>query len=223
MSELDTLAEIEDVLATIKTLKLEAKSMHRSSKISRACAALALAALAGCNSKSDPTKENFTQAVQKHLDAIDPVCVVSGAVPFDLPHFEGSYAEKQADALVKVGLLSKESANVTESGRMIPGFHYSATDEGKKAFRPGNKMCGGKSQLQSITWSSSVPDKAEVGTTVDVKYAAKLVERPNWDEEAVLRPTHIELLSTNDGIYNAENILELTNDGWTVKLTLGTQ
>lgn len=198
--------------------------MHRSSKTSRACAAVALVvALAGCNSKSQPSNDNFAKTVQQHLDSIDAVCVTSGPVPFDLPHFEGSYAEKQADALVKVGLLSKESANVTESGRMIPGFHYSATDEGKKASRPGNKMCGGKSQLQSITWSSSVPDKAEVGTTVDVKYTAKLVERPNWDDEAALRPTHIELLSTNDGIYNAENILELTNDGWTVKPTLGTQ
>ncbi|BFG80718.1 hypothetical protein PTKU46_87520 [Paraburkholderia terrae] len=68
-----------------------------------------------------------------------------------------------------------------------------------------------------------MPDKAEVGTTVDVKYTAKSVERPNWDDEAALRPTHIELLSTNDGIYNAENLLELTNDGWTVKPTLGTQ
>jgi hypothetical protein len=196
--------------------------MHRSSKISRACAALALAiALAGCNGKSDPTKENFTQAVQKHLDSIDAVCVTSGPVPFDLPHFEG-YAEKQADALVKVGLLSKEPTRVKEGGQMIPGYHYSATDEGKKASRPGNEMCGGKAQLQSITWASSA-EKPEVGATVEVKYIAKLIERPRWDDEAALRPTHIEVLSTDDGAYNAENFLVLTKDGWAVTPAVGTR
>jgi hypothetical protein len=207
-------------------LKLEAKSMHRSSKTSRACAALALAAtLAGCNGKSDPTKENFTQAVQKHLDAIDPVCVVSGPVPFDLPDLQ-TYTEKQADALVKVGLLAKEPIRVMESGRMLPGFHYSLTDEGKKAYRPstppaGSELCGGRSQVQAITWSSSVPDKAEIGTTVDVRYTAKLIDRPRWDDEALLGPMHIELISTTNDMYNGENFLELTNDGWAVKQTPG--
>jgi hypothetical protein len=201
--------------------------MLSSPNVSRTCAALALGiALAGCSSKSDPTKENFTKAVQKHLDAIDSVCVVSGSVPFDLPDFQ-TYAEKQADALVKVGLLSKEPTRVMESGRMIPGFHYAATDEGRKAYRPDNtpsqsEMCGGKSQVQAITWSS-VPEKAEIGTTVDVRYTAKLIERPRWDDEAILGPTHIELISTSNDIYNSENFLVLTDDGWAIKPTLGTR
>jgi hypothetical protein len=182
--------------STVTTnLKVEANSMYRSSNISRACAVPTLVVvLAACNSKSDPTKENFTQAVQKHLDAIDPVCVVSGPVPFDLPDLQ-TYTEKQADTLVKVGLLAKEPTRVMESGRMLPGFHYSLTDEGKKAYRPanpaaGSALCGGKSQVQMITWSSSVPDKAEVGTTVDVRYTAKLIDRPRWDDEALLGPMY---------------------------------
>ncbi|WP_238554675.1 hypothetical protein [Paraburkholderia hospita] len=196
-----------------------------SLKITRASAIVLLGvSLAACHGKSDPSPENFVKAVQKHLDTVDAVCVDSGPLPFDLPHYNGyvGYQEGQADALVRVGLLSKEPTSVNQNGRAIPGFHYSATDEGKKASRPNNRMCDGKTQIQSITWSSSVPDNAPVGTTVQVKYVAKLVERPHWDDEATLRKTHVEVLSTNDGTYNAENFLELTSDGWAVKQAWGT-
>jgi hypothetical protein len=197
------------------------------SNIHRAGAVLILGvALAGCHGKSDPSPENFVKAIQRHLDTVDAVCVNSGPVPFDLPHYNGAvgYLEGQADALVKVGLLSKDPTSVKQDGHITAGFHYSATDEGRKASKPGNRMCGGKTQIQGITWSSSVPDNAPVGTTVQVKYVAKLVERPRWDtDEATLRKTHVEVLPTHDdGTYNAENFLELTNDGWAVKAAWGT-
>jgi hypothetical protein len=190
----------------------------------RVCAALSIGlVVAGCNSKSDPTNDNFSKAIQNHFDKTDAVCVRSGAVPFELPHF-GSYQEKQADALVAVGLLSKDSVSVSESGRSIPGYRYSATSEGKTAYRAAadpadSSMCGGKAQVQSITWSSSVPDKAPIGTTVDVKYSAKLIERPRWDDESVLRSTHVEVLSTSSDVYSGEYFLELTDSGWAVKST----
>lgn len=196
------------------------KSVH----LFRACAVLSLAAaVSGCNSKAAPTNDNFAKAIQNHLDKTDAVCVRSGAVPFDLPHF-GGYQEKQADALVAVGLLSKESVSVSESGKSIPGYRYSATSEGKTAYRTAadsadSSMCGGKAQVQSITWSSSVPDKAPIGTTVDVKYSAKLIERPRWDDESVLRLTHVEVLSTSGDVYSGEYFLELTDSGWAVKST----
>ncbi|TDN58958.1 hypothetical protein B0G77_8139 [Paraburkholderia sp. BL10I2N1] len=56
------------------------------SKTTRTCAALLMGVvIAGCSSKSDPTKENFAIAVQTYLDKFDAACVVSGAVPFESP------------------------------------------------------------------------------------------------------------------------------------------
>lgn len=191
-----------------------------SSNVSWLCAALFLGiAAAGCANKSDPTKENFANAVQAHLDSQDAACVIVGAVPFDRPDFH-NFLQNQADALVKVGLLAKQPTSVKDGIRSVPGSRYSLTDEGKKAYRAleptaDSRLCGGKAKLVEITWSSSV-DKPDIGTSVDVKYVGKLIDRPHWDDEAILRPFFPELLSTNNDHFNNENILTLTKDGWAV-------
>jgi hypothetical protein len=77
-------------------------------------------------------------------------------------------------------------------------------------------LCGGKTKVVEITWSSSPPDKVEIGTSVLVRYTGKLVDRPRWDDESILRPLHPELLSTTNDQFNNENIVTLTKDGWTV-------
>ena len=190
------------------------------SKTIRTCAVLLMgAAIAGCSSKSDPTKENYANAVQTHLDSQDAACVIVGAVPFDLPDYHG-YQQNQADALVKVGLLSKQPTSVKDGIQTLPGSHYKLTDEGRKAYRAMNpvansRLCGGKAKVVEVTWSST-REKAEVGTSVDVKYTAKLVDRPRWDDEAVLRRFFPELVSTTNDQFNHENFLTLTKDGWTV-------
>jgi hypothetical protein len=99
---------------------------------------------------------------------------------------------------------------------MIPGFHYALTDEGTKAYRAANpakesKICGGKARLLAIAPAMSVPDKPNVGDRVLVRYEAKLVDRPRWDDEAVLRPVHVEVLSRENDQYHGEYFLELTN------------
>lgn len=191
-----------------------------SSKVSWICAALFLGmAAAGCTSKSDPTKENFSNALQAHLDSQDAACVIVGAVPFDRPDFH-NFSQNQADALVKVGLLSKQPTIIKDGIRSVAASRYSLTEEGKKSYRAidpvtDSRLCGGKAKLVEITWSSSV-EKAEVGTSVDVKYVGKLVDRPRWDDEATLRPFFPELLSTTNDQFNGENILTLTKDGWAV-------
>jgi hypothetical protein len=176
-------------------------------------------AVAGCHSKSDPTKENFSAAVQNHLDGTDAVCVFTGAVPFDLPDVQ-DLPRRRADLLVKVGLLATQPTSLTVGIRTVPAFRYTLTDEGKKAYRalnpaPDSRLCGGKAKLVEITWSSSV-EKADVGTSVDVKYVGKLIDRPHWDDEAILRPLFPEMLSTTNDQFNNENILTLTKDGWAV-------
>jgi hypothetical protein len=177
-------------------------------------------AIAACSSKSDPTKENFANAVQTRLDSIDAACVVSGAIPFDLPDFH-NYPQTRADALVKVGLLSKQPTTVQSGIQTVPGSHYSLTDVGRKAVRTANpvadsRLCGGKAKVVEITSSTSAPEKVEIGTSVLVRYTGKLVDRPLWDDEAALSPFFPELLSTTNDQFNNENILTLTKDGWTV-------
>lgn len=93
-------------------------------------------ALAACNSKSGPTKENFAQAVQAHFDGMETVCGLAGAVPFDAASF--SHAVAMAEPLVKVGVLSKTPTTVRDAGEdhtLLPGFHYELTEEGKNAYR----------------------------------------------------------------------------------------
>jgi len=182
--------------------------------------------LAACDGKSSPTKENFAKAVQNHFDGKDAVCIFTGAVPFDAARY--SFEERSAEPLVKLGLLTKEPTSVQDDGsahRMIPGFHYALTDEGKKAYRAANpakesKICGGKARLLAIAPAMSVPDKPNLGDRVLVRYEAKLVDRPRWDDEAVLRPVHVEVLSTENDQYHGEYFLELTNDGWVVNPAL---
>jgi hypothetical protein len=149
------------------------------------------AAIAGCSSKSAPTKENFANAVQTHLDRFDAACVVSGAVPFDLPDLH-NYLQNKADALVKVGLLSKQPTSVKDGIQTVPGSHYALTDEGRKAYRTmdlvaDSRLCGGKAKVVEIT-SAITPDKVEIGTSIEVRYTGTVVDRPRWDDEAVLRP-----------------------------------
>ncbi|CAE6970080.1 hypothetical protein [Paraburkholderia domus] len=69
--------------------------------------------------------------------------------------------------------------------------------------------------MVEVTWSST-REKAEVGTSVYVKYTAKLVDRPRWDDEAVLKRFFPELASTTNDQFDNENFLTLTKDGWTV-------
>lgn len=148
--------------------------------IARTGAALVLGiALGGCSSKSDPTKENFANAVQSLLDRFDATCVVSGAVPFDLPDYH-NYPQNRADALVKVGLLAKQPARVKDGVLTVPGSRYSLTDEGRKAYRTmdptgDSRLCGGKSKVVEIT-SAIAPDKVEIGTSIEVRYTGKVVD-----------------------------------------------
>jgi hypothetical protein len=197
------------------------------SKISRTFAVLSLGiTLAACDGKSSPTTENYAKAVQTYFDGKDAVCIASGAVPFDAAHY--SYEERAAEPLVKLGLMTREPTSVQDDGaahRMVPGFHCVLTDEGQKAYRRADpakdsQICGGKSKLLAITRSSSAPDKPQVGDRVLIRYEAKLVDRPRWDDEAVLRPVHVEVLSTENDQYHGEYFLELTNDGWVVNPSL---
>ncbi|WP_133667285.1 hypothetical protein [Paraburkholderia sp. BL10I2N1] len=102
----------------------------------------------------------------------------------------------------------------------MSGSRYSLTDEGRKAYRTmspaeNSRLCGGKSKVVEIT-SAIAPDKVEIGTSIEVRYTGKVVDRPGWDDEAVLRPFFPELLSTTNDQFNNYNIVTLTKDGWTV-------
>lgn len=197
------------------------------SRVSRTFAALLLGiALAACDGKSSPTKENYAKAVQTYLDGKDAVCMLTGAVPFDAD--EHSSTVLSAEPLVKTGLLTKEPTHVQDVGsahRMLPGFHYALTDEGKKAYRPADpakdsEICWGKARLLAITYASSASDKPVVGDRILIKYEAKLVDRPRWDDEAVLRPLHPELIATENDQFHNELYVELTKDGWVVNPSL---
>jgi hypothetical protein len=199
----------------------------KSPTIPRPFAALLLSiALTACDGKSSPTKENFAKAVQTYFDSKDAVCIFTGAVPFDAARY--SYEERSAEPLVKLGLLTKEPTSVQDDGsahRMVPGFHFALTDEGKKSYRPANpakesKICGGKAKLLAIAQATSASDKPNVGDRVLVRFEAKLVDRPRWDDEAVLRPVHVEVLSTENDQYHGEYFLELTSGGWVVNPSL---
>jgi hypothetical protein len=198
----------------------------KSSKIAGTCAALLLSlSLAACDGKSSPTKENYAKAVQTYFDGKDAVCMLVGAVPFDAA--EHSSEALFAEPLVKTGLLTKEPTHVQDDGSahmLLPGFHYALTDEGKKAYRradpaKNSKICGGKAKLLAITFASSA-ENAHVGDRVNIKYEAKLVDRPRWDDEAVLRTLHPDLIETENDQYHSELYVELTNDGWVVNPSL---
>ncbi|MGF6649661.1 hypothetical protein OKW34_000223 [Paraburkholderia youngii] len=194
----------------------------KSSKLSGTCAALLLSiSQAACDGKSSPTKENYAKAVQTYFDGKDAVCMLVGAVPFDAAEYSSEMLI--AEPLVKTGLFTKEPTSVKDIGsahRMVPGFHYALTDEGKKAYRradpaKNSKICGGKAKLLAITFASSA-ENPHVGDRVNIKYEAKLVDRPHWDDEAVLRTLHPDLIETENDEYHSELYLELTNDGWVV-------
>ncbi len=203
------------------------KARTKRPTISRTFAVLLVGiTVAACDGKSSPTKENFANAVQTYLDSKDAVCIFTGAVPFDAARY--SFEERSAEPLVKLGLLTKEATSAQDDGsahRMVPGYHYALTDEGKRSYRPANpakesKICGGKSKLLAIAQVTSASEKPNVGDRVFVRYEAKLVDRPRWDDEAVLRPVHVEVLSTENDQYRGEYFLELTSGGWVVNPSL---
>jgi hypothetical protein len=193
------------------------------SKTPLTCAVLCLGiSLAACDGKSSPTTENYSKAVQAYLDSKDAVCILTGAIPFDAEQYSGEALF--AEPLVKTGLLTKEPTQVQDDGsahRMVPGFHYALTDEGKKAYRradpaKNSKICGGKARLVGITFATSASENPAVGDRVNIKYQAKLVDRPRWDDEAVLRPLHPDLIETENDQFHSELYLELTAGGWVV-------
>ncbi len=142
------------------------------SNIYRTTAVLLSVTLVACSSKLDATKENYAAAVQRYLDGTDAVCVWSAApAPFEYANIHG-YEQKQADQLVKVGLLTKEPATVRDYGKALPGARYTLTDAGKKASRGvlaglGNRFCGGKAKLVDIE-APSLGAKRVVGDRIYV-------------------------------------------------------
>jgi hypothetical protein len=152
------------------------------------------------------------------------VCVIADSpAPFELANIKINQ-QQQADQLVKVGLLSKQPATVREYNQDLPGARYTLTETGEKASRGvvqglGNRFCGGKAKLVGDVGSTTVDKDAAVGTRAFVRYVVKLVDRPTWDDEAVLAH-HIELATTRNDQFQKENFLVLTADGWKVDPSL---
>lgn len=181
-------------------------------------------AIAGCNSESQPTKENFAAAVQSSLDTRPGVCIMppGGKLPFDMYNGQLSkYNEqkREADTLTAVGLLktSEVPYYLTGSTKAEPGLRYTVPDESKKFVVPGRnesfppQFCGGKRKLQAIlNWTSTT---SEVGARSMVTFRYTVVDVPAWVRNPALWNFFWDLKRV-DQTREDSIVLVLTKHGW---------
>ena len=185
---------------------------------------MAMPLLVGCNDKRAANAGNFEQALQGYYDD-HPECA---ALPIDFvlgaPIGADQASRGQADALVRVGLLSvvpsKEELTASAVGAPV-SIQYALTTAGEQVIRKGTDSFLGGVMLcyahRRITKVASFTTPAEVlGTTASrVSYGYELRDIAAWAKDGVLQdvfpPIKAVLATPNRSDIDG---MVLTDKGW---------
>lgn len=191
--------------------------------------AIALAcSIAGCGSKKDANKENFSKAIQAYLDSKPGACVglPGSSIPFEIEKAGSFFPEQitQADALKEAGLLTRLDTDVPlipGSKIMRPGYKFDLSPEGQKQlvkpvseYSPKSQgFCAGKYKLVEI--SNFTDAQNMMGTMVSQAVYTYKVESPAaWAQSPKVQAAFVKLTKELKGDASDKATLILTNDGW---------
>jgi hypothetical protein len=166
--------------------------------------ALAVVLAAGCNSKTAPTPENYTQALNAYLlnhnDCLLP----------DAPRFPFETSEpgktRQLDALVQTQLLTRATEPAIHASR------YTVTPIGAR-FAP--RFCYGHREVNQIV-SSTPPAKANGFVETQVTFTYVLKDVPVWARSAVVQAAFPAMAEATANGGTATRTLAQTMAGWQV-------
>lgn len=168
-----------------------------------ACAAL-LIATTGCNSKSQPTPENFSVALNAHF-LEHPECLLP-----DAPHFPYETGDpvqlKQMDALVASQLLTAHSEQSIRVSR------YTPTPAGE---RMAPRFCYGHRVVTSID-SFTPPADANGFHESQVVYHYRIEDLPVWAHTADIRAAFPKMAYATSGTATDKTTMAATITGWQV-------
>jgi hypothetical protein len=158
----------------------------------------------GCNTKTKPTPENFTAALNAHfLD--HPDCLLPDPPRFP---YETSDPVKttQMDSLVKAQLLTVEKEISIHASR------YTPTTTGARVVP---RFCYGHRVVTSID-SSTPPAQANGFPETQVTYRYEMKEVPIWAKTPEVQTAFPEMAQAVSGQASAKTTLAVTITGWQV-------
>lgn len=178
--------------------------------------------LAGCTDPQEATSSNFSKSIQNFYNGLQPaICLPlpQNKTPFVLVN--SSFDKRQADILVKLGLLSSKPTQVEVNqlfGSAIKeGMEYEMTKDGEKYFVEDthtNKFCTGRYSVKNIeNFTSPNPHN---GITVSyVNFTYTIEELAKWAENPAILEFDGKLKQLLEPPERkGKATLLLTNKGW---------
>jgi hypothetical protein len=174
------------------------------------CALLLLAS--GCNSKTAPTKQNYSAALNAYYAGHDD-CLFPGGLKFPYevsvkvdPRDTSPATAKQMDALLDIGMLTRFEDKDMKVNR------YSLTASGGRA---APRFCYGHRVITSI---DSVTDPAKVNgfPETQLEYSYSMMDVPLWAKAASIQTVFPQMAQAVRGESHAKARLAQTMAGWQV-------
>ena len=206
--------------------------MKRCFRAATALAALAL--LAACHNEQaqQPTRDNFTAALNDYLAQRGNLCLAKYDWPIAVTEADRqahSPDAQQMPVLEALGLVSGRDASVTRKGVALPAREYALTPAGRKywlqvpvvvatpterATHPAD-FCVAKLQLDRLFgWEKPVPVNGRLATSLLFSY--RIVDPAPWMATSDARrafPMAIRSID-NAGVLQLRLGVHLTPDGW---------
>lgn len=183
-------------------------------------------ALAACGSSKDPSKSNFSKAIQSFLDTQKGLCAAVPArqMPFILANEDllRQQERKRADALTDAGLLNRsdtETKPVFGNG-MQPAGKYDLTEKGKKflvanaadTVASQDAFCTGKYTMVDVD-NFTEPSNMMGVKLSEVNFRYKVQGAEDWANSEAMRASYRNF-AEQTGDIKGRATLVLTNDGW---------
>ena len=170
-----------------------------------------LLVMAGCQSKTSPTKENFTAALNTYYASHDD-CLFPGGLrfPYEVSAKggagDGPVSAKQLDALTNAGMLEKFDDKELHINR------YTLTAAGSRATA---RFCYGHRVMTSID-NSTEPAKVNGYPETQLEYHYALTEVPMWAKAESIQAAFPEIGKAVHGGGQGKARLSQTMAGWQV-------
>ena len=187
----------------------------------------ASAALAGCHAKGEPTRDNFTKAMNAFLTERGDLCLGKTTWPIDVTQREfqhGSRNALQMPVLEHLGLVqgSNEQAQIaTDDGSVtVDVKRYRLTDSGQEYVRARgaheSDFCVAKLSLDTIVgWELAGADAGASPRTAVVTYTYRIDAAPFTREPEVKRVfPAVDRVVQGAGTAQLKEGFTLTDSGW---------
>ncbi len=173
----------------------------------RTAALLLLFLPLACNSKSAPTKQNYTDTLNAYFND-HPDCLLDGSVHF--PYEVGasdSQKSAQMEALTAAEMLESKKEPAIHIAR------YTLTPAGVRA---APRFCFGHREITSID-SSTTPAKGTDGfLETHIEYHYKMGDTPTWAKTPQVVAAFPALAAATSGHATAQITLATTGVNWSV-------